>query len=64
MELGNISPKNCNELEQTITHLLKVMRNSKLNDSALYGELQALEQALGDLRRTRYDEKNSKFVGY
>lgn len=64
MELGHISPKNCNDLEQTITHLLKTMRNAKLQNTSLYLELQALEQALGDLRRSRYDESNSKFVGY
>lgn len=64
MDLSNISTKHSNELEQLITQMLKTMRNAKLQDSSLYAELQALEQALGELRRNRYDEKNSKFVGY
>ena len=64
MDLSEISPKHCNELEQLITQMLKTMRNAKLQDSPLYAELQALEQSLGELRRDRYDEKNSKFVGY
>ena len=64
MDLSNISSKHSNELEQTITHLLKTMRNAKLHETPLYLELQTLEQALGELRRARYDVNNSKFVGY
>jgi hypothetical protein len=64
MELSNISPKHCNEMEQTITQLLKTMRNAKMQELPLYAELQALEQSLGELRRSRYDVNNSKFVGY
>jgi hypothetical protein len=64
MDLSNISSKHSNELEQLITQLLKTMRNAKLQDTPLYAELQLLEQSLGELRRNRYDEKNSKFVGY
>lgn len=64
MDIDSISPKHCNELEQMITQILKTMRSAKMQDLPAYLELQKLEQALGELRRNRYDEKNSKFVGY
>jgi hypothetical protein len=64
MDLSTVSPKHCNEMEQTITQLLKTMRNAKMQELPLYAELQALEQSLGELRRNRYDVNNSKFVGY
>lgn len=64
MNLDTISPKHCNELEQMITQILKTMRSAKMQNLPVYLELQKLEQALGELRRSRYDENNSKFVGY
>lgn len=64
MDFETLSTKHCNELEQTITQLLKTMRNAKLQHLPLYTELQEMEKTLGDLRRNRYDQNNSKFVGY
>ena len=64
MDLESLSPKLCNDLEQQITELLKTMRRAKLQQYPIYASLQELEQALCEIRRTRYDENNTKYTGY
>lgn len=64
MDLDSLTPKHSNELEQMITQLLKTMRSAKLQNMPVYAALQELEQQLGEARRNRYDQNNSKYIGY
>jgi hypothetical protein len=64
MDLDSLTPKHSNELEQMITQLLKTMRSAKLQNLPVYIALQELEQELGEARRNRYDQNNSKYIGY
>lgn len=64
MDFSSLSNKQCNDLEQQITELLKTMRRAKLQQYPLYASLQELEQALCETRRNRYDKNNSKYAGY
>lgn len=64
MDLSSLSNKQCNDLEQQLTELLKTMRKAKLQQYPLYTSLQELEQALCEARRNRYDKNTSKYVGY
>lgn len=64
MDFDSVSPKHVNELEQQIAQLLKTLRTAKLNQHPVYASLQELEQALGEVRRGRYDKNDSKYSGY
>jgi DNA gyrase/topoisomerase IV subunit A len=64
MDFDSVSLKHCNELEQLITQMLKIMRSAKLQQHPIYASLQDLEKELGEARRGRYDDNNSEYSGY
>ena len=64
MDFDSVSTKHINELEQQISQILKTMRAAKLTQEPIYTSLQALEQELGEARRGRFDEQDSKYNGY
>lgn len=64
MNLENISEKHINEVELRIKELLLAMRKAKIQPEALMESLRQLEQELGNLRRQRFDAKNSEYSGY
>ena len=64
MALQDASPKHIMELEQQITGLLKTMRKAKIQAHPIYESLQALEQELGEARRSRFDDNTPEYKGY
>lgn len=64
MDLEAVPQKQINELEHLVKDLLIAMRKAKLQREPLAESLRLLEQQLGDLRRKRYDEENSKYSLY
>jgi hypothetical protein len=64
MDLDTVPQKRINELEQMTSQLLKTLRSSQLHRTPLYASLQEFEQALGEKRRSQFDENNSTYTGY
>ena len=64
MELDTVSQKHINKLEQMTNQLLQTMRIAKLQHLQVYTALQDLERYLSAERRSRFDEKDSRYEGY
>jgi hypothetical protein len=64
MDLENVSQKHLNELELSLRELLILMRKAKLHNEPLAESLHLLELEIGNIRRSRFDEANSKYNGY
>jgi hypothetical protein len=59
-----LSQKQLSELETQTLNLLATLRKAKLTHFPVALLLKELEQELGEIRRQRYDEENSNFIGY
>ncbi|GAB4509304.1 MAG: hypothetical protein OHK0046_04040 [Anaerolineae bacterium] len=64
MSLEPVSSKYISEIEQQVSQLLASMRKAKLYDEPVYTKLQEFEQKLGEVRRSRFDQKNSEYSDY
>ncbi len=64
MDLESISIKHTNDLEQSVTTILKTMRLAKLQEHPIYEALQEFEQELGKARQSRFDDTDKEFQGY
>lgn len=64
VDLTSVSVKHTNDLEQSITTILKTMRRAKLQDHSVYASLQEFEQELGKVRQSRFDGDNKDYQGF
>ncbi len=64
MNLETLSQKHLNELEHRVSELLATLRKAKIHDDPLVESLKLLEQEIGQLRRERFDSKNSQYHTY
>jgi len=64
VEIQNVSKKHLIELEQSVRHLLDMLKKTKLHQEPIVESLKALEQELGEARRQSFDAKNSEYHTY
>lgn len=64
MDLENVSSKNLNELEQTLTAFQLSLRKAGLQNDPLALSLQEFKRELEQLRRARFDASNPQYSGY
>ncbi len=64
MDLQSVSAKHTNDLEQSVTTILKTMRRAKLQDLPIFESLQEFEKELGKARQSRFDDDDKEYKGY
>ncbi len=64
MNLEAMSSKQISDIEQQVSNLINNMRKAKLNEEPIYAMLQQFERELSEIRRRRFDEKQSEYSSY